>query len=818
MSLEYSIAKANLERLIINYSPLGELSNEAQTRFSFIDILLESCLGWPKSLTKVEHYENGNRSDYECGTPRALVIEAKKSAEPFLLPPKGNKKKISIKSLISFNEEVAAAIHQVQTYGFERGIKVVAISNGPQLIVFLATRQDGTAPLQGDALVFDGFDELLKGFSSIYDALSKDGIEEGRLVEVLSSALPASLPPKLSASCINYLEHRYSNQFQESIRNAAALIIEDLGRTDAFEEEFLKSCYCESGPLTQYSLIGKSLLAARYAALFPSNVAGSKVESTNPKKDSQTKGSFSEQVLQEALARRPVVLVGDVGVGKTTFIKHLIHVSAKEVFKKSICIYFDLGSKGALSRSPKDALLNGIEETLRDVHGINLMGTDLIEAIYKKELQDFDTGYFSQLKAIDAGAFLKERLDYVKSFISRRDNHLKLCLEHLAKAQKCQAVIVIDNADQRSFDVQQEAFLIAHELASNWSAMVFLALRPQTFHASKRSGTISAYPTKIFVIHPPKLEDAIEKRLIFARRMAEGRIPIHTPGITLHIDSLAKLIQALIDSLARSKDLYEFIVNVSGGNVRVAIELVSRYLGSPNIASDQIVKAIIDQGSYLVPLHEFSKAALLGDSAHFQEQTSAATNLFSIFYRDPREHFLASLIIGFLSWDGASTSKSDGFVPLAALVSEMQANGFVPEQIESHIQRLTKRKLIETSERRLLETAEEVKEFGYPEAFRVTSVGAYHLKKWAGEFAYIEAMSFETPIFDDAVRGSLLPTVNDDRLLARYERATAFRDYLGECWRSMQPRPYFDWLQLEAISIDSFGRVARNLRGKNLIK
>lgn len=818
MTVEFSLAKANLQKLIQEFSPLGALSNEAQTRFSFIDKLLEECLGWPRLEIKVEVYEDQGRTDYECGQPRALIVEAKKSKVTFKFPPKKGRQKILLSSLMEFDDEVKAAIVQVQEYGSKRGVGPVAVSNGPQLIVFLATNLDGKTPLKGSALVFDGYEELLGSFSVLYEVLSKEGVLEKRMQTLLGDGIPTTLPQKISANCLNYFSHKHSSEFQESLKNAASIVIEDLGRTTELERHFLESCYCESGPLTQYSLVGKNLVAARYAALFPAGEVGSRVQPINPKRGNSKAEPFTEQVLQEALARRPVVLVGDVGVGKTTFLKHLMLVSGKDVFSKAISIYFDLGTKGALSTTTKDAFLDQIESTLRDDLGINLSSKLLIEELYKRELKDYDEGFNSDLKELDPARFLAERIALIRKLSDKRETHLRLVLEHTVRAKKCQSVIIIDNADQRNFAVQQEAFLIAQELADSWNSLVFLALRPQTFHASKRTGALSAYPTKIFVIPPPKLEDAIQKRLEFSLKMAEGQIPLKNyGGVTLHIDSLAKLITSLLRSLVKNRELYEFIVNVSGGNVRLAVELVSKYLGSPNVESEKIVKIIAEQGSYDVSLHEFTKAALLSEYSHFQEESSSATNVFSLIYRDKREHFLSLMILGYLSWDGAQTLQTDGFVSLKTLIDEMQANGFAPEQTTSNLQKLVRRKLLETTERRLLETGDDVKERGLPEAFRVTTVGAYHLKKWVSEFSHLESMAFDTNILDDEIRNRLLVDVNDIRLQARYRRASDFREYLDQVWKdSFTPKPYFDWISTRQLSSNSFSRVERKLRDQSV--
>lgn len=810
-AVEFSVAQDNLKRLISEYSPLGELSNEAQTRFSFVDRLLQECLGWSNNEIKVEVYEDGERTDYECGLPRCLIIEAKRSDVSFSFPPRSarNPNRVRLDSIISYSESTGAAISQARNYCQGRGVELAAVANGPQLVVFLATRRDGNPPLASDAFVFDGYEDQAKSFALIFDLLSADGVKAERYLGLLQSKGATALPAKLSTLCVDYYAYNYASDFQESLRNSASLVIEDLGRSADVEKEFLEECYCESGPLTQYSLLGKNILSARYAALFPTSEAGSRIEAVNPKRGNQKQ--FSEKVVAEAMARRPLILIGDVGVGKTSFLKHLIKVSAKEVFTDTVSIYFDLGSTASLSVSTKDAFLDQVERVIRDDLNVNKYDARIIEHIYAAQLKEFDTGIMGMLKDVDPGQFATKRLEFISGLIEKREAHLRLVLAYIAKNRSCQIVIVIDNADQRSAAIQTDAFVIAQELCATWNAIVFIALRPQTFHGSKRSGAVSAYPSKVFVIPPPKLEEAIDKRLAFAQKIAEGRLPVQTMvGVSLHSSSLGVLIKVLRQSLAKSDGLMEFLVNVSSGNVRLAVELVARFFGNPNVQSEKIVRIVSEGGTYLIPVHEFAKTALLGDYAHFQESSSVASNVFDVAYPDPKEHFLSLLILAYLSWDVVSSGDAEGFVRQQSIVEELQNQGFTADQVAFHIVRLTQKKLIESSERKTLEVEAELQS-GMPEKFRVTSLGAYVLKRWVGEFSFMEAMAFDTPIFDAEVRSELTKGIDDNWLHARYVRAVGFRDYLTGVWSSLQPRPYFNWQDVVTLGAESFNRVARRL-------
>lgn len=196
MTIEFSVAQQAFKSLVETFQAEGFEINEAQTRFSFIDRLLTEALGWPRSEIKVEHFEGGERSDYECGNPRQLIVEAKRADTSFNFPPRGNNTSIKLKisSLTAFNQLTKDGVEQVYKYCQDRGVQVAALCNGPQLIIFLASRQDGKSPMNGDALVFDSYEAMLRRFNTIYECISPKGIEEKRLITLLGSSNEIILP------------------------------------------------------------------------------------------------------------------------------------------------------------------------------------------------------------------------------------------------------------------------------------------------------------------------------------------------------------------------------------------------------------------------------------------------------------------------------------------------------------------------------------------------------------------------------------------------------------------------------------------------
>ena len=771
----------------------NESRNEAQTRLDLINRLITECFGWTntKSLRiSVEVHQRDGYTDYELGRPRCAIWEAKRETVGFSLSPGTIKRPIQdLPSLLQRSAETRQAVEQVQRYCASRGVDLAVLTNGQQFIVFLATRSDGLSPLEGHCFAIESLEHLEREFSGAWDLLSPDGISEKRYIRVLLHGADRNIPPKLSSFLREYPKHRYPSQVQSSLRTLAELLLQDIGGTKDEEYRFIDRCYCSSGALSQHALLNRRILEARYSAMTQASGVAATAEPINPKDGTK---ALPPEVLEEALSRRPVILIGDVGVGKTSFLKNFIYKDARSVFENAVYIYLNLGVRGTLEPDIKELLVRDTEVQLYERYSIDIREETFLRGVYASEISRFKSGPFRGLFSSapeQAELRLAEMLD---GFLRDANEHLRRSVSHLSKGRHRQVIFILDNADQRSDAVQQEVFLISQELAQDWNCHVFVALRPNTFYRSRVSGVLAAYPHRVFTISPPRVDDFLEKRLTYALDMAEGRLPLERiAGIQLNITSIAMVIRALLQSLQRNDDLQELLANITGGNVRELLEFVTSFIGSPNVDAEKIVRIMSERGSYRIPLHEFSKAALLGDYAHYHSESSLALNLFDVKYPDPREHFLAPLILAFLDFEG-SHKQADGFCFSEAIVEEAQACGFNSSQIIEALERMLGRKLIETPERGDALQGK-LRPFSR-ETLRVTARGAYHVRRWMPTFAYIDAMAFDTPIFEETVRDALLPESESFSIVVRYARALSFRKYLLSQWHAAGIRvPYFDF-------------------------
>ncbi len=801
--------QAALKALIEDVNTHNLNWNEAETRFQIIDRIVVECLGWPKETIRLERSQKDRTySDYELGIPRRAIWEAKRENHTFELPANFRATPISdLASIIALGGEAADAIIQVQKYCASRGVEVAVATNGHQLIAFLATRSDGQAPLDGRCLIINGYEQFQSAFPLVWQMLSPAGVAEHRLHRFLDVGEDHALPPKLSSFLLNYPQYRYPSDLQTTLRTVSELLIIDVVDQEDVERSFYEQCYCESGALSQHALVSKQMLAARYAALFDPT---EKAPSLSPVSAGPAKPILTPEVMAEAISQRPIVLIGDVGVGKTSFLKHLMYVSAFEEFRNALYIYIDLGSQGALSSDLKDFILTQIENQLIAKHGVDITELNFIRGVYHSEIHRFERGIYRDLKSTNLDQYQEKMLEFLAEKTTRRDEHIKRSISHIARARKRQTIIVLDNADQRDYEIQQLAFIIAQNFAKDWDAAVFIAVRPQTFYRSKQSGALTAYPHRVFTISPPRVDQVVERRLRFALNMAEGRIRVERlKDIGLRLGNLALFLKALLFSLTKNSDLVEFLSNITGGNIRSVIEFVTKFIGSANVDAQKIIEIEEKEGSYVVPVHEFWKAALLGDFSYYHPPSSLALNLFDIRSPNPIEHFLRPMILSYLSMDGKHKSK-EGFVGSTTIISEMQEWGFPPASSEAALRRLNNKKLIETSQRVTFDE-DEAGLFGeMPQGFRISTIGAYHLKRWISEFAYLDAMSYDTPILETATRELIQSKIESFHIEDRFERAAQFRTYLTKVWNGSKLRPaYFDWSLSLAAGQSSFERVER---------
>ena len=260
--MNYEKSRENLANLIEwNKKHSDDDRNEATTRFHLIDTILLDCFDWEKSDIKTEENYQGEYTDYSLNISRpAAILEAKREGNYFILPAGMNGIEYSLSSLCKDNPEFKQAITQVCGYCNTRGVEIAIVSNGWQLVAFVANRLDGVPPLKGNAIVFSSLEKMEEKFLDLWNYLSKSGIQAKNLKNKLCGIILPELPSKLSSTISYYPGIKNRNPFQTNLQILSELILEDVLRYQDLERTFLEECYCSAGTLSNYATVSKEIL------------------------------------------------------------------------------------------------------------------------------------------------------------------------------------------------------------------------------------------------------------------------------------------------------------------------------------------------------------------------------------------------------------------------------------------------------------------------------------------------------------------------------------------------------------------------------
>lgn len=752
-------------------------ANEATTRL-YLNKLLMECLDWPIEAITAERYQSGEYLDYVLGLPQSLaVVEAKKVGQAFTLPAgvQGSHE-CSLETIRQHSTQNRDAVDQVAGYCQRGGVPVAVLANGEQVICFLGSRQDGVEVLKGRAVVFHSLEDILSRFAEFWDALSLPGLTAGSLARRLSGAGSTLLAPpaKLATRIPGYPGFRGRSEQETDVKVLAGLFLQDLTQQEEVSEDFLRSCYCPSGALSQYALVSREILKTRYQAL-----AGT--TDTMDIAQAQRTGTLEADIVAGALADRPVVVLGDVGVGKTMFLRHLFRIDASDLLSNTVICYVNLLTESGLT-DIGHLVMDQMATSLREQRGIRIHEGDFIRAVYNAQINEFQKGLFGPLKESDPAEFQRQQISMLASYAADPIPHMARCLNHLRGSRKLDFVVILDNVDHHTPEFQEQIYRVAESLAAKWPAAVFVSLRPGTFYRSRKTGALSAYQPRAFTVSPPRVNEVILKRLQFAKRQLEttGRLDSFPRGLTVSSRSLMEYLEVLELAFTNDRPIIELVDNLSSGNVRTALGYLQDFVGSGYVDTERLVSAGRNSRRYVIPMHEFIRAVLFGEYSHYDPRSSTIPNAFDISSSTRSEHFALCELLATIEASG--NGRPSGFAPANVVYDSMQAAYPLPI-VSYHLTRALQNGLIET------EAASE------SAPMRITRSGTYLHKRLVAEFSYVDAMIVDTPIVDPVARAQLRDVMP---IAERVDRTSAFLDYLDSCWGNAEGERRFDWPTVSA--------------------
>jgi len=776
-------------------------TNEATTRLRAIDSILFDVLGWSRTSVETERYcRCEGYSDYALfhGNDLALIIEAKRDRESFLLPDlQFPDTPVAFSLLAKECPAAEKALRQALGYAAAEGARYIAITNGHQWLMGL-TFVPNQKIEQRSVFVFESYRAIRDTkFRTFFNCFSPEAICGNRPSQSLIESRKALAPPKLSASIINYPVAAGRNVIANELYVSTATVLEEV-RSEETSEQFLTACYVtpqqNAGVLTQTrELISQRLSLDQHSRSIP--------------------GSSIESVIDKHSPEKPVIVLGKVGHGKSTFLRYLRRVQAKDLLEQYIQIDVNFIDRPETPEQVGPYIYKRIEEQLLEEYQTDIHANNLVRGFLHGDIERFKRSYEGQQYAEGTEEYKAAERHFVQQI--RNDPHVYLTrvFEHLRRGRirdgKGHSVaIFLDNLDRRIDSIQEEAFLRASAMARDWAAVLFVCLRPGTFYRSAHFGVLDSVAPLTVTVTSPKTHLLVSKRLKYAKKVALGIAETKRGNsggsfgkdLSLELPSVAEFLESIADSFWSSRALSDLFDAVSNGNARDLLQYVHRVLTSMHLDTRKIL-AKIKKGGYQMPVHEALRALLYGDSLHYDPERSIFINVFDIARSDPAEHFSRLLILRHLL-HCQSGPPNYGYATVSQVVSTVCQIGFSDQHVAEGVEYLFEKGCLESK-------------LSYDrwdrsiDVIRLTARGRYTVTTLVRTFNYVDAVCVDTPIVVDTFRDVLQDVL---AIRDRLNRCRVFLKYLDQCAQSLADSQSFEfWVSISRDVQDEIARVESKL-------
>jgi len=756
----------------------GRDLNEADTRHRIIDVVLHDYLMWPRNRVTTEEYIAPGFADYVLKKENGdnlFFIEAKKAGKYFELPLPYSKDEtscyIAIKKLLS-DPDIRVALQQVRMYCVDTGCEYAAITNGHEWVCFKAFEK-GKRFDEMQAFVIRNLDFFLLEYTKAVNSFSFVAIvENASLANLLGSSYPKDRGIFYPKEKVPFYQHSISqNRLATTLRPFANRYFGVIGDDDT---DFMERCYVAQ---REYRSTLSGIHTVIHDSLSPYFAQFGVQQLDDTGKGGQLGGRLTK-TLKKGRANEVLVLFGGKGAGKSTFIKRLLHHNPPRWLRDhAVIAIVDLLNVPNERDVIRARIWDELVARLDNDKVLEQERESIVQHLYS---QKYTIALRQDLQGLrkDSEAFNLRLNSLVSGWKSDKVGTAQALVEYWARKNKG-CIVVVDNTDQYSSDIQDFCFTSAQEIAHSLKCVAIISMREERFHNSKIHGVLDAYQNSGFHISSPRPAEVFRKRLEYTVTRLELNKGFVESGGSDHVliqDSISYM-----DILKRefSNDLSplnSFLTACAHGDTRLSLDLFRSFLLSGYTNVDEMIAA----GAWIFKMHQVLKPVMIPNRYFYDEALSDIPNLFQPRSNRHSSHFTALRILRKLSKNFEKASPS--YHPMSDLRLYFGETLNMVDDFEKNMDMLLKHGLIEANNRLDMFTKD-------VDSLKVTNYGLYMIRDLAYEFTYLDLVCTDCGLFDEGTCNYLteaakkeygLFTRNDrvERVKVRLERVETFIQYL----------------------------------------
>ncbi|GGI98440.1 hypothetical protein [Paenibacillus hunanensis] len=784
----------------------SEPLTETDTRCKIIDPIIFDILGWKQENVKMEPKVEAGYIDYFCESEsNKFVIEAKRTNVLFNMPSSSGGYKTKI---LSKNKELFAAIAQARSYAQEKYCDFCVVSNG----LNFAICKTYVTEEESDVYIINGKDSMRKNLHIIFEVMSP--YKEGRkfFFENVFKNKAYRTPPQFSNVYKNSL---YNVDKQIDTNKLASFLknyMDKYFRNVDSNPELLNEVYCNTDKLGSYGLELRTYLRDR-VPFFNSPVEEVVVEGLSA-------GSISRDYTLKFQANNNghlFLLLGNLGAGKTTFIKRFYtKILDEPTRKKLVWINIDF-MRYSSETSFSDFIYECIERYFRqDYKGFKINSLQVLEEIYKEEIVEKEDGGLWEL--LNDESKNQEKYNFFQSKQKNKFEHLANQIEYIRKKYANEVCLVFDNVDHHSVEKQMEICSFATEKATQLKSLIILSLRDETMWSMKSNLPSNAYNnTSYYQIIPPDVIEMIQKRINLVKKDVKNEkvyfdaIQSGQPmGITLKTKEVFETIENTIKN-SQTKNLLE---QISSGNMRYALEFFSDMNTSGHTNLIKLFKDLTFKDQPKMLNHwEVLKSIALGKYEIYNNDKSSVANLFQTFEDGFFSHFVLIRVLEKLNErknEQFNTDVGKGYIPINSLLDSLQPYCISEPSLRQVLIPLLRSYLIDSDigSRK----HQDKNYYDKIKLVKLTPAGKYYIDELMGSFQYLEIILQDTPIHDHTILRELTDHIyfskretNRDQWERKFKIVEQFLAYL-------EKEENNDFSYFSSAGITKWGKIVPNIR------
>ena len=341
-----------------------------------------------------------------------------------------------------------------------------------------------------------------------------------------------------------------------------------------------------------------------------------------------------------ALENQIILLIGGRGVGKTTFVDHLVDVAIPPAIKeKTVWVRLNLNVTAPDDEKVRErwVIKNVLSEIKKSLLGKDIYSEKFLKLIFESELKKYE----GALNLIKNDEKRNDRLaEILIEKVADDLEYLRAICKFICVKQSKLPVIVLDNCDKRNKDDQLKMFEIARWLQAEISCLMIVPLRDVTYDRFNRVPPLDTTNKHyIFRIDPPPFSKVLKRRL----QLVLDEIGNSTKQKTLSFklqngatvefprselgEYLALVYRSLFDSDRNTRTI---LSGIAGNDIRKALEIFLEFCRSGHVGEDFYLKLRVlkDREKVTLPQIDMMNVLLRKDRLFYDEDSSFIPNLF----------------------------------------------------------------------------------------------------------------------------------------------------------------------------------------------